>query len=366
MLKRSSFLIIILCIGLATSVVAAAGANDIFAKLPESFTFLSGAGGWSTDVRINADGTFVGLFEDWDMGGRGESNQDGTEYEYPNGTKYECYFSGSFTDVVQISEYEYSMRIASLITEGTEGEERIVDDALYITSHPYGFDNADEFRLYLPGRDTANLPQEYLSWVTGSLVTYKDDYAMPAALPCYGLYNVGGQQGFLDSATVFGTPSTSASNETPIVTPTLSSSHVIGSVTVAAGSVTMRNRPSEDGNTLRKMASGETYPCVGLDASGWYEVFAHDHIGYVPVGAVSFTASEAQPSHDRQVVSIVKITSNDFANIRATPNPDGEWLAGVSPGIALDCVDIAQNGWYCVVLPSGQTGYVSNKLCTPQ
>ena len=83
---------------------------------------------------------------------------------YPNGVMYECRFSGKFTSVEKISDYEYSMRIEYLNAEGLEGEEKIVDGVKIITSAPYGFDDADEFLLYLPGRKTSDLPEQYTTW----------------------------------------------------------------------------------------------------------------------------------------------------------------------------------------------------------
>jgi len=104
---------------------------------------------------------------------------------------YVCVFSGTFTDFRKIGLYEYSMRVRNLSAQGTRDEERIEDGVRYITSNPYGFDNADEFRLYLPGMSGALLPEEFKGWVMCYAKT----------LPFYGLYNIGGQQGFSGETT---------------------------------------------------------------------------------------------------------------------------------------------------------------------
>ena len=44
------------------------------------FLFTSGAGGWSTQLSLNRDGSFTGEFHDSEMGDRTE--------EYPNGSVY--------------------------------------------------------------------------------------------------------------------------------------------------------------------------------------------------------------------------------------------------------------------------------------
>lgn len=336
---------------------ATVGAANVLAHLPDTFIFASGAGGWSTEVHINADGTFSGLFYDADMGDAGEG--------YPNGTAYECHFRGSFKDVRKISDYEYSMQIASLTTEGTKDEEKIVNGVKVITADPYGFDNAGEFRIYLPGRATADLSEQFLSWVRGES-SWTDQPVAPT-LPFWALYNVGGGMGFYSYQDTTGIAAVSAGNPQTATGLGTSSSHITGTITVThTKPVAVRNRPGEDGNNLYRMNPGETYPCVGQTGTGWYKVFANDYIGYVPDSWVSFSAQGARTVGSEQTLGIVQITSNDFANIRTQPNQDADWLAGVSPGITLDCIEIAKNGWYCVVLPSGEAGYVSNKLCDLQ
>ena len=59
-----------------------------FSSEPKNFLFCSGAGGWSTGLKLNADGTFSGEYHDSNMGETGDG--------YPNGTMYECTFSGKF------------------------------------------------------------------------------------------------------------------------------------------------------------------------------------------------------------------------------------------------------------------------------
>jgi hypothetical protein len=148
------------------------------------FYFSSGAGAWSTAVEIMNDGAFSGYFYDRNMGENG--------IDYPNGTMYECSFRGKFSPLKKISDYEYSMKCESLTTSGTEGVEKIVDGVRIITAGPYGFDNADEFLLYLPGKKLVDLPDEFLIWAH----LYTDSIDPSQTLAFYGFYNVGGEQGF--------------------------------------------------------------------------------------------------------------------------------------------------------------------------
>lgn len=145
------------------------------------FWFGSGAGAWFTTVTIQPDGTFAGYYLDCDMGSRGT--------DYPNGTSYECNFSGKFSELKKINEYEYSMKCESIITEGIIGQEKIIDGERIITAGPYGFDDADEFIIYLPGKPAVGLPEMFLGWV-------KVNPEETDTLTFYGLYNVEGEQGF--------------------------------------------------------------------------------------------------------------------------------------------------------------------------
>ena len=156
--------------------------NDtmIFADLSGmEFSFSSGAGAWETNVVINADGSFTGYYHDSDAG---------SGY-YHKSEREECNFSGQFSSMVKTGPYEYTMQCESLVLDQEPGTEAIIDQILVSYSDPYGFEDADEFKLYLPGKKTSQLPAGFLQWSNGT--------AVAGNLECYGLYNVGGKQGFL-------------------------------------------------------------------------------------------------------------------------------------------------------------------------
>lgn len=159
-----------------------------FADLADlEFNFLSGVGAWGTSVQIHPDGTFSGSFHDSNAGSTGDG--------YPNGTRYYCSFSGQFSELRKTGDYEYTMKCESLTQEGTPGEVEIAEEegVRYITSTPYGFDDADVFLLYLPGKKADELPEEFLEWLAMPRML---DFDTIDVLDLYGLYNVGGKQGF--------------------------------------------------------------------------------------------------------------------------------------------------------------------------
>ncbi|MBQ9458955.1 MAG: hypothetical protein IJU66_03390 [Oscillospiraceae bacterium] len=155
-----------------------------FTSLPREFSFLSGVGGWSTDIEMSTDGTFTGAFHDSDMGDSSES--------YPNGTMHICTFSGRFGDVRRVDDYTYSMRLKEITCDPMDAE-WVEDGVHYVASIPYGLENADEVLVYLPGSQMSKLPWEFVSWVSSPNAWGND---RPLFLPFCGLYNVAEKEGW--------------------------------------------------------------------------------------------------------------------------------------------------------------------------
>ena len=158
--------------------------SSVFEKIPQEFVFTSGAGGWETVITINSDGTFTGEYKDSEMGDTGEN--------YPNGTMYICNFRGKFTSPKQVDEYIYSMKLEYLDQEKNPGDEYYEEGTRYLVSEPYGFDHADEFLIYFPGIAIANLPDGFTNWLNAFLNVQTTEI-----FPHYGIYNVGGEKGFV-------------------------------------------------------------------------------------------------------------------------------------------------------------------------
>lgn len=147
---------------------------ELFAELPDTFYFSSGAGGWGTELYLEKDGTFFGQFHDSDMGVTGE--------DYPNGTVYICNFNGKFTAPIQVDEYTYSTTIEYMNIE-RENEEYVENGMKYIVSDPYGLENSGEILIYLYGTPYQQLSEDFLSWMQ------QGDLG-PDYLACFGLYNI--------------------------------------------------------------------------------------------------------------------------------------------------------------------------------
>lgn len=153
---------------------------------PATFSFLSGAGGWRTDMDINTDGTFYGKYQDGEMGASGEGY---------NATYYVCEFSGVFVDVEKVNSYTYKVRLSDIETVEPIGKEWIEEGDKYIASAPYGLydkegkQKCEEFIVYLPHTPVSELSEEFLTWLP-------DNYEGKDILSCYGLLNVATNYGF--------------------------------------------------------------------------------------------------------------------------------------------------------------------------
>jgi len=156
----------------------------LFEEIAGEYAFSSGAGAWVTSVTLRGDGIFEGNYHDTDAGSIGN--------EYPNGTRYICNFDGNFTEPEKIDDYTYSMKLESIQQQAAADTEYIEDGIRYVHTDPTGFENADVFMVYLPGKPVSELPEEYLIW---------DPMARDSdTLDHIGLYNVKGETGFVQAS----------------------------------------------------------------------------------------------------------------------------------------------------------------------
>lgn len=167
--------------------VSEAGTGFSFSDLKMyNFTFASGAGGWSTEMHINDDGSFYGNYHDSNMGETGAG--------YPNGTLYYCDFTGKFTAPEKINDYSYRFKIEKLDFARTSGEEEIIDGVKYIYTEAYGLDEAQNLIMYIPGTFVSKLSEELLSWIF--IGESSDNYSV---IPFYALYNEAPGYGFFSN-----------------------------------------------------------------------------------------------------------------------------------------------------------------------
>lgn len=156
--------------------------SSIFKSLPKSFSFSSGAGAWATNLDLDIDGSFVAQYHDTNMGEIGDG--------FPNGTIYVCNFKGKFSNPKRINDYTYSMNLESMEIIQEPGEIYYEDGVKYVYTEPYGFDNAEEFLIYMPGIPISELSENF---VLHAFV----DIKTADTFPYYAIYNIKGEKIFI-------------------------------------------------------------------------------------------------------------------------------------------------------------------------
>jgi len=146
--------------------------------------FSSGAGGWSTEMRIADDGSFSGNYHDSEMGETGD--------EYPNGTVYVCAFSGLMSDLKQVDDHTWSVRVEKLTTQEPANRETIEDGLRYVTADPYGVVEGDEMTIHLPGTPIEAFTEDMRMWAH-----LLDEENQPAETTDWFLYSSKNETGFV-------------------------------------------------------------------------------------------------------------------------------------------------------------------------
>ena len=180
-MKKAIVLILALLMTL-TAAYAEEPTLDLLSSL--EWDFSSGAGAWSTGLRIAPDGTYKAIYHDSEMG-------DATD-EYPEGTVYLAVFTGHMSLGAQLDDHSWEVHIDSLNVSDAPGEEIIEDGVRYITAEPYGISEGDTMRLYLPGTPVEGFTEEMQMWAH-----LFDMEEAPAELPTWFLYSEKNNSGFV-------------------------------------------------------------------------------------------------------------------------------------------------------------------------
>lgn len=156
-MKKACAWILSLMLALTAACGYAEPADPVFGALAGlEWSFSSGVGGWSTELYIQADGSFTGVFHDSEMGETGE--------DYPQGTLYGCTFLGRLALMEQADENAQRLRVEALALDEGQVPEAIEDGIRYVTTDPYGISEGDELVLYRPGTPLSVLSEDMLFW----------------------------------------------------------------------------------------------------------------------------------------------------------------------------------------------------------
>ena len=147
----------ILCLVLlaVTAAGCAETTENIFETLSGlAWSYCSGAGAWSSDMQIGADGSFTCEYHDSDMGDTGDN--------YPNGTVYFASFSGRMSVAEQTDGNTWKIRVDELRQEFAE--ETIEDGVRYVPAEACGLGEGDVMMLYAPGTAADVLSEDMRFW----------------------------------------------------------------------------------------------------------------------------------------------------------------------------------------------------------
>ena len=141
-----------LCLALCLTAASLAEENLFETLAGLEWSFSSGAGAWSTELQLQADGSFTGNYHDSEMGDYADA--------YPNGTVYFSSFSGRMSLVEQVDENSWKLRVDELTYTEPNGKEVIEDGCKYIYTDVYGLSAGDEMMLYKPGTSLDSFTDE--------------------------------------------------------------------------------------------------------------------------------------------------------------------------------------------------------------
>lgn len=128
-----------------------------------AYFFSSGAGGWGTELYLDEDGSFKGMYYDMNLGITGPS--------HPNGNICVCEFTRTFTEPVKVGEHACSTRLKDFATKWTPGDSRVVNGVRYQFTVANGLLGGTAFKVFTPGMSEKDLPEDinYVSRHDGSI-----------------------------------------------------------------------------------------------------------------------------------------------------------------------------------------------------
>ena len=149
--------------------------SEFYAAHADEYLMSSGAGGWAAYFNVDASGSFVYNYHDFDIG------------KY-----YICHAQGTLGEVTQIDDYTYTVEVLSMTYEYNEGDEWTETDMDgieidYVAADSYGIHEGDILYFYLDGIDISQLSEDYLRWYAAPRAVPFDE--VPNPFPVAGYYN---------------------------------------------------------------------------------------------------------------------------------------------------------------------------------
>ena len=134
--------------------------------------------------------------------------------------------------------------------------------------------------------------------------------------------------------------------------------------------VNVRSGPSTSYKMLGEVRPGQTFPYLG-SKNGWNCIqYTSTQTGYVSGKLTSVETIDAKPTAkptakpaatEAPDTAMVRVTHIRKVNVRSGPGTNYGLMREINPGASYPYLGTA-DGWHCILLPDGRTGYVANNL----
>lgn len=131
-------------------------------------------------------------------------------------------------------------------------------------------------------------------------------------------------------------------------------------------------RPPRARTLLTQLAVIAIFLMVGVQvtpahATQWYSVTpAPATAAPQPTPPPTFQPAQATPAPTPSLpdgaIGTIVVTNSQSVRVRAGSNQNTAQIGLINPGERYYCVGVADNGWFEIIYPTGQNGFVSNKL----
>lgn len=162
--------------------------------LPVTMCHTSETGYGVTELTLYRDGTFAGGYCDLNIGSATPELEALFHAELPNGVYLKCDFTGRFGNIRKISDVEYVMELQEFSYLHEPNVIEVVDGALVYFTEADSLCHAQEVRLYLPGKTTADFSLQLQEALTQS----RGLTELPTALDGWCLYSIKGGTAFFE------------------------------------------------------------------------------------------------------------------------------------------------------------------------
>lgn len=314
----------------------AAPMPQVLSDAPSSYLLQGNVGAWFETMSVQPDGSIEMYSEDTNAGDAGEGY---------NGTIYYGYAHGTLSYQEMINDYTYSFKVASITSDGVEGEEAFEDRSSdYRMRYVFlGFDSSlgQTFYLYTPDAPVADLPESFQMsfWGVGG---YQGD-----TLGAYAFYNVEWEQWFFPLTDELAADYQLVDGRHQMPPATL---------TVTGDQVNIRTGPGTEYEAIGSANRGMQLAVTGKSGN-WYEVQYNGSTAYIIADYV--TEGDITEGDDTFTVTedggTITVTANDV-NIRSGPGTEYESIDKVSYGVPLAMTGKVGN-WYQIDY-NGTTAYI--------